>query len=416
MAKSKLIAAIDIGSSKVVALLGQVREDNLDKVHVVGVSVLVSRGIKKGQVVNIEDAVTTIVDAVEAAERMAGFNLSKAYVSIDGSHVSSINSQGVVAVSQPHGEINNDDVRRVLEAAKAVSLPSSTEIIHVLPRNFTVDGQEGIKDPMGMTGVRLEVGTHIVTGSTTAIRNLQKCIAEVGCDIAGLVFGGIASSEAVLTDTERELGVVLVDIGAGTTDIAVFVDGSLSYSSVLPVGAKNVTNDLAIGLRISIESAEKIKIFLGNVSVRDKDDNIDITSLNLPEEIKSVSYRTLVEGIIRPRLNEIFQAIGSELKKSDLAGLTPAGLVITGGGALTVGAMESAKRVLSMPVRVGYPTGVSGLIDEIESPNFATSVGLLCYGNRYGEGNMSTDTSWTEKLPMKISFGKIGELLKSLLP
>lgn len=415
MAKSKLIAAIDVGSSKIVTLLGQLREDNPDKVHVVGVSSVPSRGIRKGQIVNIEDAVTAITSSVEAAERMAGFNLTSAYISVDGAHIGSQNSQGVVAVSEPHGEINADDVRRVLDAARAISLPAAVEIIHVLPRSFTVDGQEGIKDPIGMTGVRLEAGTHIVTGSTTAIKNLQKCISDVGCDIGELVFSGLASSESVLTDTERELGVVLVDIGSGTTDIAVFLEGSLSFSAVLPVGAKNVTNDLAIGLRISLESAEKIKIFLQNINLKDKDEEVDITSLNLPEEIKSVSFRTLVEGIIRPRLNEIFQVIGAELKKSNLAGLTPAGLVLTGGGALSVGAADSAKRVLSMPVRIGYPTGVSGLIDEIESPPFATSVGLLRFGSRDIESGGGT-SSWMDKLPLKGGIGKLGDLLKSLLP
>ncbi|MEK7163941.1 MAG: cell division protein FtsA [Patescibacteria group bacterium] len=415
MAKSKLIAAIDIGSSKIVTLLGQIRPDNPDKVHVVGVSSIASRGIRKGQVVNIEEATSCISNSIESAERMAGFNLSSAYVSIDGSHISSQNSQGVVAVSEPHGEVGSDDVRRVLDAARAVSLPAATEIVHVIPRSFTVDGQDGIKDPIGMTGVRLEAGTHIVTGSSGAIKNLQKCLADVGCDVAGMVFGGLAGSYAVLTDTERELGVVLVDIGAGTTDIAVFGEGSLSHSAVLPVGAKNVTNDLAIGLRVSLESAEKIKIFLQNVSQKEKEDDVDISSLSLPEEIKSVSYRTLVDGIIRPRLNEIFQVIAVELKQSNLAGLTPSGLVITGGGSMTVGAIDSAKRVLSMPVRIGFPTGISGLIDEIESPAFATAVGLLIYGNQSHE-SAGVEVGWSNKFPLKDMALKIGDLLKSLLP
>lgn len=415
MNKSKLIAAIDVGSSKIVTLLGQVRDDNPDKIHIVGVCSVPSKGIKKGQVVNIEESVDSIVESVEGAERMAGYNLSKAYVSVDGAHITSQNSQGVVAVSQPHGEINAEDVRRVLEAARAVSLPSATEIIHVIPRNYTVDGQEGIKDPVGMTGVRLEVGTHIVIGASTAVKNLQKCLDEVGCDVTAMVFSGLASSHAVLTNTEKELGVVLIDIGAGTTDIAVFVDGALSHSAVLPVGAKNVTNDLAIGLRISLESAEKIKIHLSSLKAKDKEDEIDVTSLGLIEEVKSVSFKTLVEGIIRPRLNEIFQAVGQELKKANLIGLTPAGLVICGGGALTVGATDSAKRVLSMPVRVGYPTDISGLIDEIENPSFATAVGLLKYANQTNE-NASSPASWLGKLPVSGVWSRVGDLIKSLLP
>ena len=255
MAKNKIIAAIDMGSSKVATLVAQVREEDTSRLHVVGAASAVSRGIRKGQIVNIEEAVASIEESVEAAERMAGYNISKAWVSIGGAHIGSLNSQGVVAVAQPQGEVTSQDVQRVIEAAQAVSLPTSAEIIHVIPRSYTVDGQDGVKDPVGMTGVRLEVETHIVTGSTTALKNLAKCVGEVGCDVEGMVFSGLASAGAVLSDTEKELGVILIDICGGTTDIAIFVEGALSYSSVLPVGAKNVTNDLAIGLRVSLEGA-----------------------------------------------------------------------------------------------------------------------------------------------------------------
>src|SRR3989344_3108275 len=271
---------------------------------------------------------------------MAGYNISKAWVSIGGAHIGSLNSQGVVAVAQPQGEVTSQDVQRVIEAAQAVSLPTSAEIIHVIPRSYTVDGQDGVKDPVGMTGVRLEVETHIVTGSTTALKNLAKCVGEVGCDVEGMVFSGLASAGAVLSDTEKELGVILIDIGGGTTDIAIFVEGALSYSSVLPVGAKNVTNDLAIGLRVSLEGAEKIKLALGDFKT--KEDEINLAELGLGDELKTVSYKTLVEGIIRPRLNELFSMVAGELKKSGLVGLTPSGLVVCGGGAQTVGVIESA--------------------------------------------------------------------------
>jgi cell division protein FtsA len=419
MAKSKLIAAIDIGSSKVATLLAQFREEEPEKLHIIGAAAAVSRGVRKGQIVNIEEAVAAITESVEAAERMGGYNISKAWVSLDGAHVGSVNSQGVVAVSQPHGEVSMEDVKRVMEAARAISLPSSSEIVHVVARSFTVDGQEGVRDPIGMTGVRLEVDTHIITGSTTALKNMSKCVSEVGCDVEGLIFGGLAASEAVLSDTEKELGVVLVDIGGGTTDIAIFVEGALAYSSVLPVGAKNVTNDLAIGLRISLESAEKIKLFLGRH--KEKEDELDLSSLELPEEMKTVSYKTLVEGIIRPRLNELFQAIAGEIRKSTLAGLTPSGLVLTGGGALTVGMVDSAKRTLSMPVRIGFPTGISGLIDDIESPAFATSVGLLKHAVKSDEDTYKGSASsaggkFLEKFPGKGLFGKAADMIRSLLP
>lgn len=416
MSKGKIISAIDIGSNKITTLIAQVNEDTT-KVHVVGASTSVSKGIRKGQIVNIDEAVESISESVESAERMAGFSVAKAWVSVDGSHISSQNSQGVVAVSNPQGEISQEDVNRVLEAARAVSLPSSSEIVHVIPRSFTVDGQPGVKDPIGMTGIRLEVDTHIITGSTTALKNLTKCVSEVGCDISGLVFGGIASSLSVLSDTEKELGVILVDIGAGTTDVVVYIDGAVAYSAVLPVGARNVTNDLAIGLRISLESAEKIKVLLGNYKSKDaekKDDEIDLSSLALPEDLKTVSHKTLVEGIIRPRLNELAQMIFSEIKKSGFAGLTPSGLVVCGGGALTIGILESFKRILSMPVRIGYPTGMTGLIDEIESPAFATSVGLLKYS--LVSEDTFTENSIFNKLPKISVLNKVNSLLKSLLP
>ncbi|MDO8487735.1 MAG: cell division protein FtsA [bacterium] len=417
MAKSKIIAAIDIGSSKVATLVAQVRDEEESRLHIVGAASAVSRGIRKGQIVNIEEAVSAIEESIGAAERMAGYNISKAVVSIGGAHIGSINSQGVVAVAQPQGEVVAQDVHRVMEAARAVSLPTSTEIIHVIPRSFTVDGQEGVKDPVGMTGVRLEVATHLVTGSTTAIRNLTKCVAEVGCDVEEIVFGGLASAAAVLSDTEKELGVVLVDIGGGTTDVAIFVEGALSHSAVLPVGAKNVTNDLAIGLRVSLESAEKIKLALGGV--KPKEDDVDLSGIGLTEEINAVSYKTLVEGIIRPRLNELFTMVAGEVRKSGFAGLTPSGLVICGGGAQTVGIVESAKRTLSAPVRVGIPTNITGLIDDIENPAFATSVGLLKFalsGANEGTSHNKSRSGGGDRMAIAGMWGKISDLAKSLLP
>ncbi|MBI2008581.1 cell division protein FtsA [Candidatus Amesbacteria bacterium] len=413
MAKGKLISALDVGTSKITTLIAQLRDPDSDSLHIVGVASVPAKGIRKGQIVNIEEAIVAITESIEAAERMAGFNIAKVWASVGGSHITSQNSHGVVAVSEPQGEINSQDVRRVLEAARAISLPAASEIIHVIPRSFNVDSQEGVKDPTGMTGVRLEVTTHIVTGSSTSLKNLVKCVSEVGCDIAGLVYTGLASGLAVLTDTEQELGVILIDIGGGTTSIAMFTEGALSYSSVLPVGAKNVTNDLAIGLRISLESAEKIKLFFS--TLKTKEDDIDLSSLHLPEELKTVSAKTLVEGIIRPRLNEIFQLVASEIKKSNLGGLTPAGLVITGGGALTVGISDSAKRVLSMPVRVASPTGISGLIDDIENPAFAAPVGLLKYSVSESAEPLHQPG---HKMPSLPNFGKLKiiSFLKSLLP
>ncbi|MBI4100063.1 cell division protein FtsA [Candidatus Microgenomates bacterium] len=440
MAKDKIITAIDVGSSKVTTVIAaSIKEE---KLSVVGVSTIASKGLRKGQVVDIDEAVGSISESVEAAERMAGLSIGRATVSLGGAHIQSQNSKGVVAVAQPEGEITAEDVRRVVEAAQAVSLPSSREILHVLPRDFAVDSQGGIKDPIGMTGVRLEVDTQIVTGSTTAIRNLAKCVAEVGIDIESVVFAGLASSEAVLSDTEKELGVVVIDIGAGTTDVAIWVDGALSYSSVLPVGARNVTNDIAVGLRVSLESAEKIKLLLSQkphpaTPTPKASDEVDLKSLELPEEVDRISRKTLVEGIIKPRLLEIFTYVGLEISKSGFGTMTPAGVVITGGGAKTVGILEACRSRLAMPCRIGSPftsphdsaTNISGLIDELASPEFAASVGLVICGAKEEKAVKSSSFTPSFSLPKfelfarlaaKVPVGntvtKLGKLLKQFLP
>jgi len=438
MSEGKIVVGVDIGTSKIVTIIAKVDE----AINVLGVSEVKASGIRKGQIVDIEDAVSAINSSVEGAERMAGYSVSHVVASIGGNHIESQNSRGVVAVSAPEGEITRSDLTRVIDAARAISLPSSREVIHVLPRNYTVDGQEGIKDPIGMTGVRLEVDTHIITASTTSLRNLEKALSEVGVDLDGVVFNGYASSLSVLSETEKELGVVLVDIGAGTTDISVYVDGSVSYSSVLPIGARHITNDLAIGLRISLESAEKIKLFLsqtqrktvrppgGDDDSKDqkptrtkeeisRSDEVDIAALDLPEELRKVSKKTLVEGIIRPRLNEIFTIIGLEIKKSGYGGQTPAGIVITGGGARTVGVQDAAKRMLAMPVRIGMPTGMKGIIDEIQDTPFSTVVGLALYASKNTLEKSSGFSMSMPKmggLPSAKTFKKIIDFIKSFIP
>jgi len=387
MAREKVVAGVDIGSSKITTLIATSAEEELT---VIGVSTVSSRGIRKGQVVDIDEAVSSIAESLEAAERMAGVSISSCFVAIGGAHISSVNSRGVVAVAGGENEISEDDVRRVIEAARAISVPSSREIIHVIPRDFIVDSQEGIKDPVGMTGVRLEVETHVITGAATAIRNLVKCIQQVGIDVEGLVFSGIASAESTLTDTEKELGVALIDIGGGTTDVALFVDGSIAHSAVIPVGGRNITNDLAIGLRSSLETAEKIKLALSEktnkVHEADKDkkkeETLDISKLEITEDVGSLSRKTLTEGIIKPRLTEILTLIGMEIKRAGFAGLLPAGLVISGGGASTSLLSQVGKEALRMPVRVAEPAKVSGLIDEISAPAYSTAVGLLMYGSK----------------------------------
>ncbi|QLG69477.1 MAG: Cell division protein FtsA [Candidatus Woesebacteria bacterium] len=424
MTRSKIISAIDLGSSKITTIIAQI--DSSQDVYesgigVVGVSSVASRGIRKGQIINIEEAVESIVESVESAERMAGYNLDSVYISLGGASVSSQNSHGVVAISDPDGEIKDVDIERVIDAASAISLPVSREILHIIPREFTVDGEGGVKDPVGMTGVRLEVETHVITASTASVKNLKKAVDEAGVGISEIVFSGLAASEAVATATEKELGCVVVDIGGGTTSICVFVEGALAYSGVVPIGAKNVTNDLAIGLRISLESAEKIKLLLSNYEKRkDKTeeitlpDSLDLSKENL--EVKKVSRKTLVEGIIRPRLNEIFSMVRLELDKFGLLGKTPSGVIITGGGAETVGIIESARRVLSLPARIGVPTGVSGLIDDILSPQYAVAIGLILYASHQTSDEALTKMGKKIKLPGKGTFNKIFESIRNLLP
>lgn len=424
MAKQKILAAIEIGSSKVATLVGQVVQDPASmetSINIVGAASSESRGIKKGQIVDIEEAVESAISSIEGAERMAGYNINTAYVAVGGAHIHSQNSHGVVAVSDSNGEITQNDVDRAIEAASAVSIPTSREIIHVLPREFVVDGESGVRDAVGMSGVRLEVDTHIVSAGAASIKNLRKAVKEVGLEIEDLVFTGLASAEAVLSPTEKELGCVLVDIGGGTTSIAAFIDGSLAYSGVIPIGAKNVTNDLAIGLRVSLETAERIKVALSakkknTPAGETESDEMDLESLGITE-IKKISKKTLLEGIIRPRLNEIFTMVRIELEREGLAHSVPSGAVITGGGAETAGVIDSAKRMLTLPVRIGIPKGIGGLIDDIMVPSFATTVGLLRYGAKsMPEGNL-TSMSKKIKLPEASGiFGKVINSIRDLLP
>lgn len=435
MPKDRVVVGIDVGSQKVSTVIATIPLDA--PLNVIGVAQVPSRGLRKSQVVDIEEAVAVIHECLELAERMAGYSVGKAFVTVGGTHIECQNSKGVVAVSEPQGEITQDDVRRVIEAARAISLPSSREIIHVIPRYFIVDSQSGIKDPVGMTGVRLEVETHIVSGAATSLRNIAKCVQEVGVDVEGLVFSGIASAESTLSETEKELGVILVDFGGGTTDVCIFVEGALAHSAVIPVGARNVTNDLAIGLRVSLESAEKIKLALSEkprVTVnpegvpteeevkekpprgeKEDEDFLDISAIGIEEDVKRVSKKTLVEGIAKPRLREILKMIREEIGRSGLGGMTPAGVVIAGGGSQTLGVVDLSKHELAMPVRIGMPQGATGLVEELENPAFASTLGLVLYGARI-EAFEEARLPLVGRVEIKGLVGKGVDWLKSLLP
>jgi cell division protein FtsA len=394
-----LICGIDIGSSKIATVVGMAAQD-INELKIIGFNASVARGVRKGLVVDIREATEAVEDSVEKAERMAGHKINRAYVAVGGPHISSLNSHGIVAVSNPQGEISEDDVTRVIEAAKAISLSSTRRIIEVIPRDYIVDGQSGIKNPIGMSGVRLEVETHIITASSTNLKNQERILSDLGIENQGFVFSGLASAEGVLTHTEKELGIVLADIGGGKIDLSVYVDGALSYSSSIPIGARHISNDIAVGLRVSLDSAEKIKIFLSkSLNGKKKTTQINLNELDLPENISEVSLKTLVDGIVAPRLEEIFKLIFEEIEKSGLGQQIPSGLVITGGGALTIGMLETGKKVVGLPIRLGFPEKVSGLVDEIIDPQYSTTVGLLLYGQK-------------DSFVDKNNFKNIGKILK----
>ena len=421
MARGKTIAGIDIGSAKIATIIAQA-QDEQNLVKVLGVASVPSQGVRRGQIVDIEETASSVIVSVEKAERMAGFAVDRVVAVINGGHISCQNSHGVVAVSSPEGEIDASDVERVIDAARAISLPASREIIHVIPSEFIVDGESGVKDPVGMSGVRLEVETHLVTASSTALKNLGKCIGDVGAHMESVIFSGLSSAQAVLSDTERELGVVLIDFGAGTTSVAVFVEGALVHSRILPIGAKNITNDMAIGLRTSLESAEKIKVALSDG--KSPSEELDLASLGVNDGQRSVAKKTLIEGIMKPRLNEIFTMVGMEIKSAGLGGRTPAGVVLTGGGSLSAGAGESAKRMLALPVRIGVPTGITGLIDDVSAPPFAATVGAVLWAAKTQKpgpslrlGTFARTLEGTfGNIRVKGIIGRVVEVVKGLLP
>ena len=378
MDRETVLVGIDVGTTKVTTLIGEVGRS--DDVNIIGYGIAPSVGMKKGMVANIDQTTASIATSIEKAERLSGYKIGSAFVAVGGSHITSQNSRGVVAVSGHKREVGREDVARAMDAAKAVQTPSNREMLHVVPRGYIVDGQEGIKDPLGMSAVRLEVETHIVFGAATSVQNLSKCITSANVQLDELVISSLAAAEATLTDTEKELGVLVADIGGGTTDIAIFTDGAVFHSAVLPVGAINVTNDVAIGLRTSLNLAEEIKIKHGSA---------DLHAVQ-PEELLNVAVlgdgggqtiqrRKLCE-IIEARMSEIYSLIAEEIKRSGHAGMLPAGVVLTGGGARLGGAAELAREVFQMPVRIGSPQGVGGLMDQIGNPAFATPIGLLLWG------------------------------------
>ncbi len=417
MLRSKIINAIDIGTTKITSLVAQhLSEDG--KLNIIGIATAPARGFRRGQVVNIEEATSSLVASVEAAERMASTPIRKAYVGIAAPHLGSLKSTGVVAVAEPEREITSFDVEKVLEAARAVSLPKNSSVLHVVPRQFIVDGQEGIVDPLRMTGVRLEVSATILTASTAAINNLRKVLLEAGVTPSGLIYNGFASAETVLSPTEQELGSVLLDIGGTVTSITVFTEGSPVFIKVLPVGSVNVTNDLAIGLRLPLEEAEKLKIFLSR-----KDRKIKRQSSAAEIGIsghRDIDLEVALNGIVQPRLEEICQLVRDELQQAKLLGSAPAGVVITGGGGLLPNLTVIAQQVIGLPVRIGYPHQLGGIAEEITAPAYSSALGLLEHASKNDGGENKSPLvptfSFFHNADFKGTAGRILNILRPLLP
>ena len=395
-----MIVALDIGTSKVVTLIGEVNDEG--RMDVVGIGKSPSRGMKKGVVVNIESTIQSIQQSVEEAELMAGVQVKSVYAGIAGSHIQSLNSHDIVAIKDK--EVTDNDVDRVMDAAKAVAIPADQRILHVLPQEFVIDNQEGIREPVGMSGVRLEAKVHLVTGAESAVQNIIKCVDRCGLDVDDVILEQVASSYSVLEEEEKELGVCLVDIGGGTSDISVFLNGAIRHTAVIPIAGDQVTNDIAVAVRTPTDEANKIKIKYGTAlrQLIEDEEIIEVAGVG-EREPRGLSTQTLA-SVIEPRYEELFSLVLAELRRSGYEELVGAGVVLTGGASKVRGAVELAEEVFHMPVRVGKPRHIGGLRGEVEDPIHATGVGLLLYGAAqqvYGESrsyNLSSSDGLWERM------------------
>ncbi|ALP52335.1 cell division protein FtsA [Candidatus Tenderia electrophaga] len=378
-AEKNLIVGLDIGTSKVVAIVAEVSADS--GMEVIGIGSHPSRGLKKGVVVNIESTVQSIQRAVEEAELMAGCQIHSVYAGIAGSHIRSLNSHGIVAIRDT--EVNQSDVERVIDAARAVAIPADQKILHILPQEFIIDKQEGIREPVGMSGVRLEAKVHMVTGAVSAAQNIVKCVRRCGLEVDDIILEQLASSYSVLTDDEKELGVCLVDIGGGTTDIAVFTDGAIRHTAVIPIAGDQVTNDIAVALRTPTQYAEEIKIkyACALTQLASPQETIEVPSVG-DRPPRRLARQTLAE-VVEPRYEELLSLIQAELRRSGFEDLIAAGIVMTGGSSKMEGVVELAEEIFHMPVRLGSPQYVTGLVDVVRNPIYATGVGLLLFGDQH---------------------------------
>ena len=410
MPRERVLASLDIGSAKirtVVAVVDGAQEHEVP--NVIGVGLSPSLGMRKGHVIDVEELIHNIISSLEDAERMAGVPINHVFVGMSGAHIEAFDSRGVIAISG--SEITMEDVGRVLDAAQAVSIPANRRILHIEPKSYSVDEQRGIKNPVGMTGIRLEVEAHIITGHIQHVKNIEKCIDQAGVDIDDIVPATIAASEAVLTKRQKELGAVLVDIGAGSTSVAVFEEGTILHSVCLPIGGESVTNDIAIGLRTSIDTAEKIKIEFGSVLPEEiaEREMIDLSSVSKVDS-QTVSKSYMAE-IMQARYFEIFSLIKEELKRIGRSGMLPAGALLTGAAVKAPGVLDLARDVLGLPVQMGFPVDIGGVIEKVDDPAYATALGTLVWGMREG-GSAPRMGS----MQLKRAAAQVGSWFRSLLP
>ena len=381
------VVGLDIGTTKVCTVVAEIEEPG--RISIVGVGNSLSNGIRKGVVIDIDSAAQAIVDSVEKARAMSGYEIHRVVVGVTGEHVASLNSRGVIAITHANREITQDDVERVQDQSRVIVLPPDREIIHAIPRSYSIDGQNGIRYPVGMSGTRLEVETHIVTGAVTFLQNVAKCVHKAGLTIEATVLEPIATAEAVLLQDEKNLGVCIADIGGGTTDIAIFVDGDIYYSSAIPVGGNHVTHDISVGLRASFHESERIKReqAAATAEVMDPDALFEVLSLG-SDEPRLLPRRILAE-IVEPRMHELFLMVRQEILKSGYYNMLPAGIVLSGGGSQLLGSAELCREVTGMPTRLGSPRDIGGISDDLRSPVYATAIGLVQYGARhYHQGRL----------------------------
>ncbi len=414
-----IIAGLDIGSTEIRLVVGQKNQNQEEDLQIIGAVSVPSAGINKGSVNSIEDVTSSISACLEKAERLVGVPITNVWVSINSPHIKCEKSRGVVAVGKSDGEISQDDVERAIEAARALSVPPNYEILHVIPIKYTIDNQEDIKDPIGMTGIRLEVETLIIQGLTTQINNLTKAIYRTGLEIEDLVLSPLAAAEAVISSKQKELGAAVVNIGASTTSLAVFEEGELLHTAVIPIGSEHITADIAIGLRCPINLAERIKVELGNAIPANfnKKDEIDISELakeeDSPEEARKVSQKYIAQ-IIEARVEEIFEKVDEEFKKIDRSGMLPAGVFLIGGGAKLDGIVEVAKKQLRLPAALGVNRNISAVIDKVNDLEFLTALGLVVWGSQTIEVTKKFDLPGRETVNKY--FKKIKEIFNSFKP